>query len=155
MAAARVHGEAGTCGLGSNGTENMQRLVLWTPLDGLEGKTPSFGDFQIDSPSSEKLLIILPYQEGTLRIEFNDTRAFMTSWDGDPSPFLTLEEAISRPSDLCRAEGSRWLSSEHFSLDVDSSVRASNKAWEHFCIFSAERSLHVAARDDISALWIS
>ncbi len=134
---------------------NEQRLVGWTPLPELQGKTPSFGDIGIHSARHQTLTVTLPYKESDLRIEFKDTRAFMTSWDGDPNPFLTFEEAASRPSDLLKVEGSRWLSSDYFSLDVESSLQTSDKAWEHFCILSGERSLHVAARDDIQTFWVA
>ena len=135
--------------------KSKQRLVGWTPLTDLENKTPSFGDIAIHSSSYQSLSITLPYEEGELRIEFKDARFFMTSWDGDPNPILSLEEAASRPSDLLKIEASRWLSSAHFSLDIESSFQSSDKPWEHFCIVARERSLHVAARDDIEALWVS
>lgn len=134
-------------------SETKQRLVDWMPLAELEGKTPSFGDISIESPSHQRLSITLPYEEGTLRIDFKDARAFMTSWDGDQNPFLTVEEAASRPNEMFKVEGSRWLSSGHFSLDIESSHRISERPWEHFCILSGERSVHVAARDNVEALW--
>jgi hypothetical protein len=136
-------------------TANMQRLVDWMPLPELKGKTSSFGDIVIESPCHQRLSVMLSYEDGSLRVEFKDARAFMTSWDGDPNPFLTFEEAASRPSDMCKVEASRWLSSGYFSLDIESSHRASDQPWEHFCILSGERSLHVAARDDIEALWVT
>jgi hypothetical protein len=136
-------------------TGNKQRLLDWVPLTELEGKTPSFGDISIDSPSQQRLSLTLPYEEGTLRIEFKDVRAFMTTWDGDRNPFLTLEEAVSRPSDMCKVEASRWLSSGYFSRDIESSLRASEMPWEHFCILSGARSVHVAARDDVEASWVA
>ena len=136
-------------------SENKQRLVDWMPLAELKGKAPSFGDISIESPSHQSLSIRLPYEEGTLRIEFKDARAFMTSWDGDQNPFLTVEEAVARQSDMCKVEGSRWLSSAHFSLEIESSLRASPRPWEHFCILSGERSVHVVARDDVEASWIA
>jgi hypothetical protein len=131
--------------------EDTQRLVAWEPT-ALDGRTPSFGDIAICSSQSQRLSVTLPFEEGHLRIEFKDARAFMTSWDGDRNPFLTFEEAASRPSDLLKVEGSRWLAS-CFCLDIESSLRSSEAPWEHFCILSGERSLHVAARNDIEAVW--
>ncbi|CAA9525466.1 MAG: hypothetical protein AVDCRST_MAG31-1890 [uncultured Sphingomonas sp.] len=117
------------------------------------GKTPSFGNIEVDSRDYQTLCVALAYKEGKLRLQFNDVRAFMTSWDGDPNPFLTFEEASSRPSDLLKVERSRWLASEHFHLDIDSSD-TSAKPWEHFYLVASERSLHVAARDDVEATWV-
>lgn len=132
-------------------SENTQRLIAWEPI-ALDGRTPSFGDIVICSPRSQQLSVTLPFEEGDLRIDFKDARAFMTSWDGDPNLFLTFEEAASRPSDLLRIEQSRWLAS-CFYLDIESSHRASEAPWMHFCILSGERSLHIAARDEIEAIW--
>lgn len=132
--------------------EHSQQLVEWTPCAGLKDKSPKFGDIAIYSPRSQRIVVTLPFEDGDLRIEFKDARALMTSWDGDPNPFLTFEEAKSRPSDLLKIEGSRWLASS-FHSDVESSFRSSEAAWEHFCILSGERSLHVAARDDIEVSW--
>jgi hypothetical protein len=132
--------------------ENEQRLVAWSIADAA-GQTPSFGDMEIESPSQQKLVVTLPYEGGKLRICFNDVRSFMTSWDGDPSPFLTRDEVLSRPSELLRVEGSRWLSSGSFYLDVESSILASTNRWQHFFVLCSERSLHVAARDDIETAW--
>lgn len=118
-----------------------QRLAGWTPLPNLEGMTPSFGDITIHSPHHQNLKVTLPYEEGELRIEFMDARTF--------------EDAASRPGELFKVEASRWLSSAYFSLDLESSLRlTSEKPGEHFCILSGERSLRVAARDDIEALWV-
>jgi hypothetical protein len=132
-------------------SENTQRLVAWEPTD-FNGRTPSFGDIVICSPQSQQLSVTLPFEEGDLRIEFKNARAFMSSWDGDPNPFLTIEEAASRPSDLLKVENSRWLAS-CFSLDVESSLQASDAPWTHFWIVSGERSLHVAARDEVQLIW--
>lgn len=133
-------------------TEQTQRLVKWQPLDGLHAKIPPFGDIDICSPHSQSLVVTLPFEERELRIEFKHARAFMTSWDGDPNPFLTFEEAVSRPGDLLMVEGSRWLAS-CFSVDIESSLATSEEAWEHFCILSEERSLHIAARNIVEATW--
>ena len=133
----------------------MQQLIEWNPLPELDQKASSFGDIAIVSPYHQRLSVVLEYGEGALHIEFNDVRAFMTSWDGDPDSFLTHEEAISRPSDLCKVEASRWLASGNLRLDVESSLRTSQRPWEHFYIVSGERSLHVAARDDIEASWVA
>lgn len=136
-------------------TQNVQRLVGWMPLPELEGKMPPFGDIGIESPNHQRLLVTLPYDERALLIEFRDVRAFMTSWDGDPNPFVTFEEALSRPSYLCKVEGSRWLSSSYFYLDIESSTKTTEQPWEHFYILSGERSLHIAARDDVEAAWVT
>lgn len=133
-------------------TDQTQRLVKWQPVDGLEARIPSFGDIDICSPYSQKLVVTLPFEEGQLRIEFKHARAFMTSWDGDPNPFLTFEESVSRPNDLLMVEGSRWLAS-CFNLDLESSLTVSKEAWEHFCIISGERSLHIAARNNVQSTW--
>jgi hypothetical protein len=133
--------------------QNAQRLVAWEPAD-FDGKRPSFGDFVICSSQSHRLSVTLPFEEGDLRLVFKNARAFMTSWDGDPNPLLTFDEAASRPSDLLKVKKSRWLAS-FFYLDIESSLGTSESPWEHFCILSGERSLHVAARDDIEAAWIA
>lgn len=132
-------------------SEYTQRLVAWEPID-FGSRTPSFGDFVICSPQSQRISVTLPFEKGDLLIRFKVARAFMTSWDGDPNPFLTFDEAASRPSDLLRVEGSRWLAS-CFYLDIESSLRHSEAPWMHFCILSGERSLHIAARDEIEAVW--
>jgi hypothetical protein len=132
--------------------ENTQRLVAWKPVADLDAKTPSFGDMAVCSPQNERVVVTLLFEGSDLRIEFKDARAFMTSWDGDPNPFLAFEEAKSRPSDLLKVEGSRWLAS-CFYLDIESSLRSSEAPWEHFCILSGERSRHVAARNDIEVVW--
>jgi hypothetical protein len=131
--------------------ENTQRLVAWEPTS-FVGRTPSFGDIVIHSEHIQQLCVTLPFEEGDLQLEFKDARAFMTSWDGDPNPFLTFDEAASRPGDLLRIEGSRWLAS-CFYLEIESSLQAKDDSWMHFCILSSERSLHVAARDDIEVIW--
>lgn len=136
-------------------TDAQQRLVDWVPAPDVTSKTPSFGDLSIISPEHQQLFVTLPYEEGKLHLHFKDVRAFVTSWDGDLNPFLTVAEATARLSNLFKGEGSRWLSSEHFSLDIESSIRASDAPWEHFCILSGERSLHVAARDDVDVTWVA
>lgn len=136
-------------------TDTRQRLVAWVPAPEVASKAPLFGDVSIVSPEHQKLSVTLPYEEGELHLHFKDVRAFMTCWDGDPNPFLTIAEATARPSNLFKVEGSRWLSSQHFSLDIESSTRVSDAPWEHFCILSGERSLHVAARSDLQANWVA
>lgn len=132
-------------------SDNTQRLIAWKPTS-FEGRVPSFGNIVIHSKQSQQLTVTLPFDEGNLRIEFKDARAFMTSWDGDPNPFLTFDEAATRPADLLRIEESRWLAS-CFQLDIESSLQVKEAPWVHFCILSGERSLHVAARDEIEAAW--
>jgi hypothetical protein len=134
-------------------TKTIQRIIKWTPTREIERKTPSFGDLAISSPSHQKLTVELPYEEGTLSISFNDARAFFIEWDGDQSPFLTANEAQSRPSDLCVVLHSRWLASEWFHLDCESSAVNSGKPWMHYCVLSGERTLHVAARSEFSTQW--
>ena len=136
-------------------TQSTQRLIDWMPLPDLRLKTQSFGAIAIESPRQQELSVRLPYEEGVLRIEFKDARAFLTSWDGDPNPYLTFEEAAARPSDMFKVDASRWLSSDWFYLDCESSLQLSDKPWEHFCIISSERSLHVAARDEIDVQWVA
>lgn len=133
--------------------EKKQTLIPWAPMEGISGRTPSFGDITMESAAYQTLVVILPYEEGKLRLRFNDVRAFMTSWDGDPNPFLTFEEARERPSELLKVEESRWLSSQHFYLDIESSIQRSESPWEHFYILASERSVHIAARDNIEASW--
>lgn len=132
----------------------VQQLLSWVPCSA-EGRTPSFGDINIESASSQTLDVTLPFKEGKLIIRFNDVRAFATSWDGDPNPFLTNEEAMHRPSDLLRVERSRWLASEFFSLEVESGSRLPIGPWQHFCIIAQDRSVHIAARDDVVTNWVS
>lgn len=134
--------------------KSEQQLVDWDPYPDISGKTPSFGDIAIRSTNSQTLIVTLPYEEGELRVEFKDVRAFLTTWDGDPDPFLTFEETALRPSDLFKVQASRWLSSDNFYLDSESSLQSSGKPWQHYCILSGERALHVAARDLIVALWV-
>jgi hypothetical protein len=129
-----------------------QRLIAWELAEGV-GQTPSFGDFELVSPKHQELSLVLFFEEGQLRVDFHDVRAFEAQWDGDTSRFFTSDELRGRPSELLRVEGSRWLASEHFTLDIESSVQGSPKRWEHFCVLASERSLHVAARDDISSVW--
>ncbi|KEO88641.1 hypothetical protein EH31_16935 [Erythrobacter longus] len=90
--------------------QSEQRLIEWIPLEEASGNTPSFGDIAMQSGNYQALVVTLPYEEGSLTVEFKDVRAFMTSWDGDPNPVLTFEEAASRPADLIKIEASRWLS---------------------------------------------
>lgn len=135
-------------------TEQMQTLVDWVPLAELDGKVSSFGDFAVDSPAHQRLSVTLPYEEGTLHLNFKDVRAFMTVWDGDPFPFIPFGESAARPSDLLKVVASRWISSGYFTLEAESSIRDSDAPWEHFWILSGARSLHVAARDDIEATWV-
>ena len=134
-------------------TESEQQLIEWVPLPEVSGNTPSFGDIAMQSSNHQTLIVTLPYEEGTLMIEFKDVRAFMTTWDGDPNSVLTFEEAALRPGDLFRIETSRWLSETYFFLDSESSIQTSEQPWQHFCSMSGQRSLHVAARDSIEASW--
>jgi len=134
--------------------QKKQTLIPWTPMENDVGKTPSFGDIAIESAAHQKLVVTLPYEEGKLRLQFNDVRAFMTSWDGDPNPFLTFEEGGQRPSKLLKVQESRWLASQHFYLDIESSIQSSASPWEHFYILASERSIHIAARDDIESSWM-
>jgi hypothetical protein len=130
-----------------------QRLVAWNPSEEAARATPSFGDIEVESPNSRTVVLTLPYEEGKLRLLFKDVRAVMTSWDGDPNPFVTFKEAAARPSALMKVEGSRWLASGHFHLDIESSD-TSVSSWEHFYALASERSVHVAARDDLEATWM-
>lgn len=136
-------------------TQSEQQLIEWVPLEEAIGKIPSFGDIAIQSSDYQTLIVTLPYEEGNLTVKFTDVRAFMTSWDGDPNPVLTFEEAALRPGDLFKIETSRWLSETYFFLDSESSIQSSEQPWQHFCFMSGERSLHVAARDFIEASWIA
>tara|TARA_R110000824_G_scaffold33596_1_gene107628 strand:+ start:151 stop:615 length:465 start_codon:yes stop_codon:yes gene_type:complete len=135
-------------------TTKEQRLIAWTPIDSVSGKSPSFGEVSMESPDYQTLMVTLPYDEGKLRLQFNDVRAFMTSWDGDSNPYVTFEDARGRPDDLLKVENSRWLASPHFYLDIESSIQMSEAPWEHFIILASERSIHIAARDSIEASWI-
>lgn len=128
-----------------------QHLVEWTPHSALGGECRSFADIAIHSPEHQKLLVVLLCEEGELRIEFKDVRAFLTFWDGDPNPLLTFKETASRPANLFRIEGSCWLASDLFYLDCESSFSASEEEWRHFCIIANERSIHIAARDQVEA----
>ncbi len=83
-------------------SELTQRLVAWEPIS-LVGRTPSFGDFVIHREHGEQLSVKLPFEEGDLHIEFKNARGFMTSWDGDPNPFFTFEEAAPRAPDLAES----------------------------------------------------
>ncbi|WP_426020780.1 hypothetical protein [Brevundimonas sp. DWR2-3-1b1] len=132
---------------------SKQQLVPWNPNEKAARATPSYGDVELESPNCRTLILTLPYEEGKLRLLFKDVRAFMTSWDGDPNPFVTFKEAAARPSALMKVKESRWLASGHFHLDVESSDISAN-AWEHFYALASERSVHVAAREDVEAAWI-
>lgn len=134
-------------------TQSEQQLIEWLPLAVARANTSSFGDFAVQSNDYQTLIVTLPYEEGTLTVAFKDVRAFMTKWDGDPDPVLTFDEAAQRPSDLFKVENSRWLSGAYFFFGSESSAQTSDLRWEHFCIMSGERSLHVAARDSIEASW--
>lgn len=129
-----------------------QRFAAWEPAEAV-GKTPSFGEFELESVDCRTLCVTLPYEEGKLRLRFNEVRSFMTSWDGDPNPYLTWEESGARPGNLVTVEGSRWLESGFFTLEIDS-VAASALPWKHFWIVANYRSIHIAARDDIDAEWL-
>ncbi len=132
--------------------EEVQRLVRWLPSVEVAERTPSFGDIEIVSLDYCTLRLSLPYEEGKLLLQFNDARAFMTEWDGDPNPFLNFREAGNRTGDLFKVERSRWLASGHFNLGIEPS-RTSDQPWEHFLILASERSIHVAARENISIEW--
>ena len=121
-----------------------QRLLAWGPVPEL--KT---GDFAMTSGSHGRLSVSLPLDEGSLTLDFHDVRAFFTKWDGDFCPFLTFEEAAGRPSDLFKVQPSRWLCSNEFYLESESSLHISDEPWEHFCVLANERSLHIAARDSV------
>ena len=131
-----------------------QQLVPWSPFQDLGAGTPSFGDIEIESRACDTLVVTLPFEDGKLRLGFNDVRAFTTSWDGDPNPFITNEESAKRPSDLLKVEQSRWLASNHFNLDVESGTAVRAEPWRHFYIVAQERSLQIAARDDVEATWL-
>ena len=130
-----------------------QKLVPWEPVLQISRKTLFVEDISICSPEHQKLSVNLRFQEGDLSLHFNDTRAFWTSWDGDPNPFMTFDESSQRPSWLVKVEESRWLASEYFSLDLESSCQVSETPWEHFYILANDRSIHIAARDDLEANW--
>lgn len=130
---------------------NGQRLIAWQLAEAI-GHTPSFGDVAVFSAQAQEVSLILPFLEGEVHLKFRDARALMTSWDGDPNSFLTLEEATSRPSDLLKVENSRWLVTQ-FNQDLQSSLEFSDAPWIHFCIFSEERSIHIAARDYVDVAW--
>jgi hypothetical protein len=115
--------------------------------------TPSIGDIKIESPNQGTLIITLPFEEGKMLIHFKEVRAFLTRWDGDPDPYLTHDKIVERPGDLVKVEDSRWLTSENFSLDIECSRGSTTMQWEHFIVVASDRSLHIAARDRVEAIW--
>ena len=131
-----------------------QRLVAWTPNDAAARGTPSYGDVDLQSPDYRTVRLEVPYEEGKLCLLFKDVRAVMTSWDGDPNPFVTFEEAAARPGPLMIVEGSRWLASDCFHLEVESSGVINSAPWVHFYILADERSVHIAARDPVETTWV-
>lgn len=134
--------------------KTKQRLVAWSPREFAASETPYFGEIDLQSPDFQTVRLDLPCEEGKLRLLFKDVRALMTSWDGDPNPFVTFEEAAARPGPLAIVEESRWLASDSFALGVESSGVVSSKPWMHFYILADGRAVHIAARDDIEATWI-
>lgn len=134
--------------------KTKQRLVAWTPDEVAASETPYFGEVDLQSPDYRTVRLDLPYEEGKLRLLFKDVRALMTSWDGDPDPFVTFEEAAARPGALAIVEESRWLASDSFALGIESSGIVGSKPWVHFYILADGRSVHIAARDDVEASWV-
>ena len=61
------------------GTDKMQRLIDWQPLPELLGKTPSFGDFAMESPRQQTVSVNLPYEEGRLLEVFAAGTAFFVA----------------------------------------------------------------------------
>lgn len=132
-----------------------QKLVVWEPVPQISGITLFVEDLAINSPEHQQLKVDLSFQSGDLSLHFNDVRAFRTGWDGDPDPFMTVQESSQGPSWLTKVEESQWLASDYFALDIESSNEISELPWEHFFILASERSIHIAARDDLEAKWIS